>query len=300
MELVECVPNFSEGRRPEILEGLVAAISSGPRVRVLDAGMDADHHRSVITFVAPPADVSRAALRGVEFARDHIDLREHVGVHPRMGAADVIPFVPLRGVSMQACVDIAHATGAAMARELGVPVYFYGRAARRSARARLAAVRGRGFEGLADRAAGDEPDLPDEAVRQGAFHPSAGASAVGARDFLIAFNVVLDSEDLTAARAIARAVRERDGGLKGIRALGIPLASRKRVQVSMNVCDFRRAGLCAVFDEVDRLAAERGIDVLESELIGLAPRAALDRDIAAHVRLVGFDPDRHVIEDRIG
>jgi len=302
--LVECVPNFSEGRRRAVVEAIAAAVGSVPApagaafgAKVLDVHADADHNRSVVTFAAPPAAAVEAALAGVAAAVERIDLRGHRGAHPRIGAADVVPFVPLGDVAMETCVELAHALGRRLADELALPVYFYGAAARRPDRVRLPDLRRGGFEGLRATIATDPARRPDAGPAR--VHPSAGAVAVGARPVLIAFNLELPGGELEAARAIASRIREAGGGLPGIRALGMDCPGRERVQVSTNVCDWRRTGLAELFEAVEALARERGLEVLESELVGLAPREALGPDVARRIRLRGYDPDRMWIEARL-
>ena len=295
--LVECVPNFSEGRDPSVLAEIVAAIAAVQGARVLDASSDPDHNRSVATFVAPPETAAAAAFAGIEVATRRIDLCKHRGVHPRIGASDVVPFVPLEGVAMARCVEIAHALGERVARELELPVFFYGEAALRPERRGLPALRRGGFEALREDIVRDPERAPDRGPR--AVHPRAGAIAIGARGFLIAFNVHLETRDVAAARAIARAIRESSGGLPGIRALGFLLEEAGVAQVSINVCEPERTGLAAVFEAVERLARERGIEIRESQLVGLAPRFALDEHIARRIRLDDFDPRRHVLEDAV-
>ena len=292
-----CVPNFSEGRRPDVLDAIVATLAGVAGVTVLDASLDADHNRAVATFAGAPGPAGEAAFRAIGEAAARIDLREHAGAHPRMGATDVCPFVPLEGTSMADCVRAAHALGARVGAELGIPVYFYGEAALRPERRALPDVRRGGYEGLAATLGRDPARAPDAGPAR--LHPSAGATAIGAREFLIAFNVDLDSDDLAVARAVAREVRESSGGLPGIRALGLALPSRGVVQVSTNVCDWRSTGLVRLFEEIEGRAAARGVAVRASELIGLAPRAALDAEVARRVRLRGFDPARHVVEERL-
>lgn len=289
--LVECVPNFSEGRDAGKIDEIAEAIAGGGGT-VLHRTLDPDHNRAVITFVAPPEGIGEAAFRGVEKAAEVIDLRQHRGVHPRIGAADVVPFVPLSGVTMEDCVRIAEATGARIASELGIPVYLYDRAAKRPQCVSLADIRRGEFEGLMELAVTDPARRPDFGER---LHPTAGASAVGARKVLIAFNVNLDSDDVSAARAIARAVRASSGGLPQVKAMGVLLRSRGIAQVSMNLTDFEVTPLHAAFDAV-RAAAERvGVRVLESELVGLAPRAAVERTAAHYLRSAGLG----VIEGKI-
>ena len=297
MAWVECVPNFSDGRDVVLREALERAIEGVSGARVLDASGDADHHRSVVTFAAPPEGVVEAALSAVSVATERIDLTAHRGVHPRIGATDVCPLVPLEDVSMAECAALARTLARRVADELAVPTYLYGHAARSEARCDLPAVRRVGLRFLREGAARDPELAPDFGPL--APHPTAGACAVGARDFLVAFNVQLATSDVRVARGIAKQIRESDGGLAGIRALGFALPSTGTTQVSMNVCDPRRTGLVRVFEEIERSAGVAGVDVLGSELIGLAPGAALDAEIAARVRLAGFDPDRHVVERRL-
>ncbi len=279
--LTECVPNFSEGRRSDVLEALAASIRAVPAVRLLDASPDPDHHRTVFTFVGSPDGLLEAAFRSAALAVARIDMRTHRGVHPRIGAVDVIPFVPLLGVSMSSCVALAHRLGERLASDVGLSVYLYGEAALRPGRS-LAAIRRGGFEGL--QAAIDDPARrPD--LGPSRAHASAGAVAVGARNILIAYNVDLASTDLGAARTIARAVRESSGGLPGVQAMGVLLPSRGLAQVSMNLLDFRRTSMLEAFQAVASEAASRGIAIAASELIGCAPREALPPDPIAALRL---------------
>jgi len=273
--LVECVPNFSEGRKPEVVEQIARAIRAVPEATVLDRHIDADHNRSVITFVASPAAIVEAALRAVAKATELIDLREHAGVHPRIGATDVLPFVPVNGVTIDACVELAHEAGNRIWNELGIPVYFYERAARRSDRERLEHVRRKGFEELSREIATNPDRYPD--VGEPRLHETAGAIAVGARPFLIAFNVTLETDDILIARRIARAVRERDGGLPFVKALGFELRSRGLVQVSMNLTNYEQTSIARAFDAVRDAATHLGVHVAAAEIVGLVPQAALDR-----------------------
>jgi glutamate formiminotransferase len=298
MSTIECVPNFSDGRDPAVAAALRAAIEGTPGVRLLGWHSDPDHHRSVATFAGAPEAVEEAAFRAIARAAERIDLRKHAGAHPRLGATDVCPFVPLEPGGMPRCVRAAEIVGARVVAELGLPVYLYGEAARVPERRALPAVRRGGFEGLRTAVEQDPARRPD--LGPARLHPSAGAVALGARDFLVAFNVNLASRDLAVARAIARAIRESDGGLPGIRALGLELASQGCAQVSINLCDPRRTGLLAVFAEVERLAREAGTAIRGSELVGLAPRFALDASIARAVRLPDFDARRDVLESALG
>ncbi|MFN2577682.1 MAG: glutamate formimidoyltransferase [Pyrinomonadaceae bacterium] len=274
--LVECVPNFSEGRKAETVERIARAVESVRGAVVLDRHMDFDHNRSVITFAGEPGLIVDAAVRAVATARSLIDLRHHAGVHPRIGATDVLPFVPVSGVTMDECVTLAHETGKRIWQELSIPVYFYERAALRPERVRLENVRRQGFEWLREELKTNPDCAPD--VGGPELHETAGAIAVGARPFLIAFNINLKTNDLSIARAIAREVRERDGGLPFVKALGFDLQSRGVVQVSMNLVDFEQTGITRAFAAVRTAAAHRQIDLLSTEIVGLLPRAALDRE----------------------
>jgi glutamate formiminotransferase len=290
VERVECVPNFSDGRDAATAAALRAALDSVPGARLLDWHADRDHNRSVGTVLGHPEAVAEAAFRAVAEALRRIDLNRHQGVHPRIGAADVCPFVPLEPTDMPACVALARAFGERVAADLSLPVYLYGEAARDPARSALPAVRRGGFEGLREAIGTDPARAPDHGPR--AVHPTGGALAVGAREFLIAFNVELDSQDLGAARAIAREVRASSGGLPGIRALGLELRETGRVQVSCNVCRPREVGLVRLFEAIETGARARGLALHGSELVGMAPPWALDAAIAERVGLRGFDADR--------
>jgi glutamate formiminotransferase/glutamate formiminotransferase/formiminotetrahydrofolate cyclodeaminase len=292
--LVECVPNFSEGRKAETIDQIARAIESTGGVVVLNRHVDVDHNRSVITFVGEPRLVVDAALRAVGAARDLIDLRAHAGVHPRIGATDVLPFVPVAGVTMDDCVTLAREAGKRIWQELAIPVYFYERAALRTDRVRLEHVRGQGFEWLRHEIETNPQRAPDVGDRK--LHATAGAIAVGARPFLIAFNVNLGTDDLSIARGIARQVRERDGGLPFVKALGFELQSRGLVQVSMNLIDYERTGIERAFEAVRNAARKRQVQVLSAEIVGLIPRAALNRDAVYFPYLENFH-DSLVIED---
>jgi glutamate formiminotransferase len=284
--LVECVPNFSEGRKGETVERIAQAIESVRGAMVLNRHLDADHNRSVITFVAGPGQVVEAAVRAVATAAELIDLREHAGEHPRIGATDVLPFIPVSGVTMDQCIALAHDAGRRIWDELSIPVYFYERAALRPERFRLEYVRGKGFEQLGEEISQNSDRAPD--VGDPKLHESAGAIAVGARPFLIAFNVNLRTNDIGIARRIARAVRERDGGLPFVKALGFELPSRGLVQVSMNLIDYEQTSIAAAFSAVELEAGRLGVEVAGAELVGLLPRAALDRSAAYFPRLENF------------
>jgi glutamate formiminotransferase / formiminotetrahydrofolate cyclodeaminase len=294
--LVECVPNFSEGRKAETVERLAQTIESVAGAVVLDMHVDADHNRSVITFVAEREVVVEAAVRAVALAAELIDLRQHKGEHPRLGATDVLPFVPVRGVTMEDCVTLAHEAGERIARELSIPVYFYERAARQPDRTRLEDVRRRGFEQLRDEIELIAARAPDMGMPR--IHPSAGATVVGARPFLIAYNINLQTNDLSIARKIARAVRGRDGGLRYLKALAFELRTRGISQVSMNLVDYEQTQLHHAFEAVRREASRYGVLIAGSEIVGLVPQAALDRSAEYFLQIENFAPGV-VLENRI-
>jgi glutamate formiminotransferase len=281
--LVECVPNFSEGRKPEVIEAIARAIESVTGVTVLNRHIDPDHNRSVITFVASPEAIVDAALKAVATAAELIDLRSHKGEHPRIGATDVLPFVPVSGVTIEDCIALAHEAGQRIWNELSIPVFFYERAALRPDRVRLENVRGKGFEWLTKEVMTNPDRAPDVGAPR--LHPSAGAIAVGARPFLIAFNINLRTNDLSIARRIARAVRERDGGLPFVKALGFDLQSRGLVQVSLNLIDYEQTTIARAFDAVKAETDRAGVEIAGAEIVGLIPRAALDR-LAAYFPLL--------------
>lgn len=297
MSLVECVPNFSDGRDPAVLQAILGALGEVPGVSVLDTSADRDHNRAVVTFAGAPDAVAAGAFAAAREASRRIDLTRHRGVHPRMGATDVLPLVPLAGTSTADCVALAHALGARIGAELAIPVYYYGAAALRPERRALPDVRRGGFEALREAIGRDPARRPDAGPAR--IHPTAGATAVGVRPFLIALNVDLETTDVRVAREIARAIRESSGGLPAVRALGLFLPERGVAQVSMNLCDHRRTGILSVFAEIERRAGELGVAVRRSELIGLAPREALDAEVARRIRLTDFDPETRIVEARL-
>ncbi|MDT7602950.1 MAG: glutamate formiminotransferase / formiminotetrahydrofolate cyclodeaminase, partial [Acidobacteriota bacterium] len=294
--IVECVPNFSEGRRAETLARLVEAIDSVAGVAVLDTHADADHNRSVITFVGEPRAVVEASVRAARVAVELIDLRQHVGQHPRLGALDVLPFVPVRGVTLEDCIGLAHEAGERIWDELKVPVYFYESAARKAERVNLEDVRRKGFEQLREEIGTVTEREPD--VGEARVHESAGASIVGARSFLIAYNVNLNTTDQKIARRVAAAVRGRDGGLRYLKALGFALPERGLTQVSMNLVRFERTQLHHAFEAVRREAERWGVSVAGSEIVGLIPQAALDRVAEYALQIENFSPEV-ILENRI-
>ena len=297
MGRLECVPNFSDGRDARLAAELQATIRAVAGVRLLDWHADPDHNRSVATFAGEPGAVERAAFEAIALAARRIDLAAHAGVHPRIGATDVCPFVALEPGEKALAVASAHALGRRVAGELGLPVYFYGEAALRPECVALPDVRRGGFEGLRQEVERNPARRPD--LGPARLDPHAGAVVIGARGYLVAFNLELEPAELEVARAIAREVRESSGGLPAVRALGLALASRGVVQVSLNLCAPERTGLVAAFEAVERAARARGARVVRGELVGLAPRFALDAAIARHVRLDSFEPARHVLEDAL-
>ena len=292
--MIECIPNVSEGRDRVAVDGIVAAAAASG-CRVLDLHVDPDHHRSVVTLIGEEDELYEGILALTREATARIDLRVQRGVHPRMGAVDVIPFVPLGGAAMADCVRVARRVGRAIAEGLKIPVFLYEAAASSEARRNLATIRRGQFEGLRKKL--DQPGwAPDFGPRRP--HPTAGVAAVGARDLLVAFNVVLGTGDLSVARGIARAIREANDGMKGVKALGLELASRELVQVSMNLTDIEATDLRTVYDRVEREAASRGVSVVESEIVGLAPRAAAGGATTANLHL-DRDLEGVILENRL-
>jgi len=291
--IVECVPNFSEGRRREIIDEIVAALASVEGVRVLDVQSDADHNRSVVTMVGEPEAVEEAAYRGIQRAARLIDMDQHQGEHPRMGATDVVPFVPIAGVTMTGCVEMARRLGERVGRELSIPIYLYEEAASRPERRNLADVRRGEYEGLKVEIETDPHRAPD-------FGPArmgkAGATAIGARPPLVAFNVYLNTDDVTIAQAIARAVRHSSGGLRYVKALGLLVEGR--AQVSMNLTDYRQTPIYRVVEMIRREAARYGVTVASSEVVGLIPNEALVDAARFYLQLDGFSPDQ-ILENRL-
>lgn len=294
-KLVEAVPNFSEGRRPEVLEAIASAIRAVPGVALLDVEADKDHNRSVFTFVGEPPAVKHAALDAAAKAVELIDMEKHQGEHPRVGALDVLPFVPLGDTTMDEAVALARSAGRELWERLRIPVYFYEEAATTPARRSLPDVRRGEYEGRKKNIT--EPEwLPD--VGEPCMHPTAGAAIVGARFPLIAYNINLATDRLDVAKAIAKKIREKDGGLPGVRALGLELGGRNIVQVSMNLVNYLKTGLAEVFEAVKAEAEKASVQVLESELIGLVPLEALARCSGHFLKLRGLSPAQ-VLEARL-
>lgn len=294
--VIECVPNFSEGRRKDVIEKIVHSIRSVPGTKVLDVESDPDHNRSVVTFTGSKESVQESAFRGARAAMELIDLTKHTGEHPRMGALDVLPFVPISGTTMEDCVEIANKVGSRIAKHLKIPVYLYEAAAKRPERKNLETVRKGQFEGLREAILKDDSRYPDFGPR--AVHPTAGATAVGARMPLIAFNVNLRSEDIEVAKAIAKKIRTSSGGMPHVKALGFHLKEKSMVQVSMNLTDYTVTPISKVFLEIEREAETRGVEVAESEIIGLMPLDAVC-DLAGRFLKVQNFSSNQVLERRI-
>jgi glutamate formiminotransferase len=291
--LIECVPNFSEGRRPEVLEEIVHAIGQIDGITLLDHSRDETHNRSVVTFAGSAEPVVRAATAAVGRAIQLIDMEKHEGAHPRIGAVDVIPFVPLGATRLEECVDLARRFGEQIAKLFEIPVYLYGEAALRPERRRLADVRRGQYEGLKAEIGLNPEREPDYGPAR--LHPRGGAVAVGARKPLIAFNVNLATDDVDVARRIAHTIRESSGGLPAVQAMGVLLENPgepRYAQVSMNLVDWERTGIARVVREIRRLAAQAGTDIDHCELIGLAPTGALLEVAANALDLRGFSPDQ--------
>ena len=291
--IVECIPNFSEARRPEVIEAIVAAIQKVAGVTLLDQHSDTDHNRSVITFVGSPQGVEEAAFNAIETAAQHINLEEHVGEHPRIGATDVVPFVPISGVTMEECIAISQRLGQRVADELGIPVYLYEEAATRPDRKNLAHIRKGEYEGLKQEIATNEARSPDYGPNK--IGP-AGATVIGAREFLIAFNVTLTTDDIKIAKKIAKAIRFSSGGLRYVKALGLLVEGQ--AQVSMNLTNFRKTPIALVVETIRREAQRYGVGICHTELVGLIPQAALVDMAVWYGQMDLFEPDQ-VLESRM-
>ena len=294
--LVECVPNFSEGRKTETVAALSRAIETVETACVLDRHIDPDHNRSVITFVAAPEKIVDAAVAVVSRAAALIDMRAHKGEHPRLGATDVLPFIPISGVTMGDCVRLAHQAGERIARELSIPVFFYERAALNPDRINLEDVRRGALELLREQIAVEPARAPD--VGPLVVHETAGAIAIGARPFLIAFNVNLKTRDVAVAKQIARTVRARHGGLPFVKALGFTLSTRGLVQVSMNLVNYETTGMTAAYNAVRDEAKRLSLEIANTEIVGLVPERALDRGAEYFQKLEMFSEDK-ILEHRL-
>jgi len=295
MPIIECIPNISEGRRPEVVEAIAAAIRAVPGVRLLDHSSDASHNRSVFTMAGDAAPIKAAVLAMYDRALAAIDLRTHTGEHPRLGAVDVVPFVPIEGVTMEACVTLAKEIAQEVAARFGVPVYLYEEASSNPARKNLEDIRRGEFEGLAAKmkTGGWTPDFGPAAP-----HESAGASVIGARMPLIAYNINLDTDRLDVAKRIAAAIRHSSGGFRYVKAAGFKLDDRGIVQVSMNLTNYEKTPIFRVFETVKREAERYGVAILESEIVGLIPAAALNAAAEYYLQIAGFKADQ-VLENKL-
>ncbi len=295
-QLVECVPNFSEGRDAAKIDAIVQAVLGVPEVVLLDREADADHNRSVLTFAGPPAAVADAAFRAVERAVALIDLTRQQGAHPRIGAADVVPFIPIEGVTLAECVQLAERLGAEIWSKLKVPVYLYEAAARRPERSNLENIRRGQFEALLQEMGSVPARHPD--IGDPICHPTAGATVIGARKFLIAYNINLNTPDVAIAKRIAKTIRFSSGGFRYVKAMGVMLASRNLAQVSINLTDFEQTPMHVVFEAVCREAERYGVTVAGSEIVGLIPRKAIELSAEYFLRYENFRPEL-VLENRI-
>jgi glutamate formiminotransferase len=293
--VVECVPNFSEGTDARKVGAIVAAMRVAG-VHLLDWSMDAAHNRSIVTIAGDPASVVESAVRGAGKAAELIDLTRQQGAHPRIGAADVIPFVPISGIKLEQCALLARQAGLEIWRRYGVPVFFYEAAAARPDRANLDDVRRGQFEGLREAVGKESARRPD--LGGPGLHPTAGACAVGARKFLVTYNIYFDSSDVAMVRAIAREIRASSGGLKSVKAMGV--LAHGRAQLAMNISDFEVTPISQVYRMVARLAERHKAVVAEGELIGLIPQAACERESEWMRQLVGFDAETRILEHRLG
>jgi glutamate formiminotransferase len=294
--IIECVPNFSEGRDLQKVEAIIRALLEGPDVYLLDQEMDADHNRCVITLVGTRESVGEAALRGIGKAAELIDLNQQQGAHPRLGATDVVPFIPISGATLEDCVRIAEWVAEQAWRRFKIPTYLYEAAARQPERRNLENIRRGQFEGLREEVRTNPKRHPD--FGEAALHPTAGATVVGARRFLIAYNINLNTPEVSLAKAIAKKIRASSGGFPCVKAMGVELKSRHLAQVSMNLTDFETTSIATVFDAVRREAAAQGVEVLGSEIVGLVPRKALEGTAVQYLKVENYHPQL-VFENRL-
>ncbi len=294
--VIECVPNFSEGRDASKVEAIIQALLAGPDVYLLDKELDADHNRSVITIVGTRESVGEAALRGIGKAAELIDLTRHQGAHPRVGATDVVPFVPIAGVTLDDCVRIAEWAAEQAWRRFRIPAYLYEAAARNPERRDLENIRKGQFEGLREEVRTNPARRPD--FGEAALHPTAGATVIGARKFLIAYNINLNTSDVSVAKAIAKKIRASSGGFPCVKAMGVELKARNLGQVSMNLTDFETTSVATVFEAVTREAAGQGVGIAGSEIVGLIPRCALEDSAVQHLKVENYQPAM-IFENRL-
>ncbi|VGV31666.1 glutamate formiminotransferase [Streptococcus pyogenes] len=295
-KIVECIPNFSEGQNQAVIDGLVATAKSIPGVTLLDYSSDASHNRSVFTLVGDDQSIQEAAFQLVKYASENIDMTKHHGEHPRMGATDVCPFVPIKDITTQECVEISKQVAERINRELGIPIFLYEDSATRPERQNLAKVRKRQFEGMPEKLL-EEDWAPDYGDRK--IHPTAGVTAVGARMPLVAFNVNLDTDNIDIAHKIAKIIRGSGGGYKYCKAIGVMLEDRHIAQVSMNMVNFEKCSLYRTFETIKFEARRYGVNVIGSEVIGLAPAKALIDVAEYYLQVEDFDYHKQILENHL-
>lgn len=296
VQLIECVPNFSEGRRQDVIDEIVNCFKGRRGVYLLDHRADEDHNRLVISLVGAPAPIQEALLEAAKVALKHIDMNAHQGGHPRIGAVDVVPFTPIKGITMEECIELAHSFGECYYKETGIPVYFYEDAALRPERKRLEVIRKGQYEVLKDEAKTNLDRRPD--IGEACLHPTAGATVIGARKFLVAFNVNLDTPDVNIAKKIAAAVRASSGGFCHVKGIGLALEERGITQVSMNLVDYEKNSLYRVLETIRMEAKRWGVGVVETEVYGMIPVNAILESAAYYLQIAGFDPEQ-VLELRL-
>ena len=296
VQLIECVPNFSEGRRQDVIDEIVNCFKGKRGVYLLDHRADEDHNRLVISLVGAPAPIQETLLEAAKVALKHIDMNAHQGGHPRIGAVDVVPFTPIKGITMEECIELAHSFGERYYKETGIPVYFYEDAALRPERKRLEVIRKGQYEVLKDEAKTNPDRRPD--IGEACLHPTAGATVIGARKFLVAFNVNLDTPDVNIAKKIAAAVRASSGGFCHVKGIGLALEERGITQVSMNLVDYEKNSLYRVLETIRMEAKRWGVGVVETEVYGMIPVNAILESAAYYLQIAGFDPEQ-VLELRL-
>ena len=296
VQLIECVPNFSEGRRQDVIDEIVNCFKGKRGVYLLDHRADEDHNRLVISLVGAPAPIQEALLEAAKVALKHIDMNAHQGGHPRIGAVDVVPFTPIKGITMEECIELAHSFGERYYKETGIPVYFYEDAALRPERKRLEVIRKGQYEVLKDEAKTNPDRRPD--IGEACLHPTAGATVIGARKFLVAFNVNLDTPDVNIAKKIAAAIRASSGGFCHVKGIGLALEERGITQVSMNLVDYEKNSLYRVLETIRMEAKRWGVGVVETEVYGMIPVNAILESAAYYLQIAGFDPEQ-VLELRL-
>ena len=296
MQLIECVPNFSEGRRQDVIDEIVNCFKGKRGVYLLDHRADEDHNRLVVSLVGAPAPIQEALLEAAKVALKHIDMNAHQGGHPRIGAVDVVPFTPIKGITMEECIELAHNFGERYYKETGIPVYFYEDAALRTERKRLEVIRKGQYEVLKDEAKTNPDRKPD--VGEACLHPTAGATVIGARKFLVAFNVNLNTSDVNIAKKIATTVRASTGGFCHVKGIGLALEERGITQLSMNLVDYEKNSLYRVLEMIRMEAKRWGVDVIETEVYGMIPVNAILESAAYYLQIAGFDPEQ-VLELRL-